>query len=138
MSKKFWIAFPVTFILFSLMEFILHTGILRNFYLNNPQGILPGNLMDKRMIWLWIGFLILAFIWTYFYSRFASEKNLKTGIIHGVSYMVFLFVPLSFVNYATLVLSGYCYLWWTIGAIVEGVIIGAIMGIIMKEPAPAK
>jgi hypothetical protein len=133
MSKKFWIAFPVTFILFSLMEFILHTGIL-----NNPQGILPGNLMDKRMIWLWIGFLILAFIWTYFYSRFASEKNLKTGIIHGVSYMVFLFVPLSFVNYATLVLSGYCYLWWTIGAIVEGVIIGAIMGIIMKEPAPAK
>jgi hypothetical protein len=90
------------------------------------------------MIWLWIGFLILAFIWTYFYSRFASEKNLKTGIIHGVSYMVFLFVPLSFVNYATLVLSGYCYLWWTIGAIVEGVIIGAIMGIIMKEPAPAK
>jgi hypothetical protein len=41
------------------------------------------------------------------------------------------------VGYSTQVLSGYCYLWWTIGAVVEGAIIGAVMGIILKEAEKA-
>lgn len=133
MGKKFWIAFPITFILIWVLQFILHAGIMGGFYAAKPDGFLPENIMKARWWWLPVGFLILAFIWTYLYSRFAPEKYVGSGIHHGVVYMIFLYVPWGFINYATLDISGYYYLWSTIGAIVQGIILGAIMGFIMKE-----
>jgi len=53
--------------------------------------------------------------------------------------MIFLNVPKSFIWYASIDISGYCYLWWTIGEVIMGIIIGAVMGAMLKgEPSPAK
>ena len=135
MNKKFWIAVFTTFVMVHLMEKVYHGMILENFYKHNPQGFLPADLSHSRMYWMTVGYLILAFLWTYFFNRFASEKNVMKGIHHGVSYMIFLHVPLAFVTYAVYQISGYVYLFWTIGAVVEGAVIGAVMGAIMKEKA---
>jgi hypothetical protein len=137
MGKKFWIAFVVTFMLLFFLEFVYNALILGSFYNSHPVGFLPNELQQSRMWAMPIGFLIWAFIWTYFFHRFASKKNAMMGIYHGVSYMIFLFVPLSFINYSVQILSGWCYLWWTVGAVIEGIIIGAIMGAIMKEAQQA-
>ena len=133
MAKKFWIAFPVTFVLIWVLQFILHVWILGGFYATRNDGFLTETLMAARYVWLIIGFIILAFIWTYFYGRFAPEKGPGSGIWHGVAYMIFLYLPWGFINYSTLAISGYCYLWWTIGAIIQGIIVGAVMGAIMRE-----
>jgi hypothetical protein len=133
MGKKFWLSVLSTFIIVHLLEVFLHGVILDSFYKNNPQGLLPVELSQQRMIWITIGYLILAFLWVYFFNRFASKKDLWRGIHHGVSYMIFLHVPLSFVSYAVFNVSGYIYLFWLIGGIVEGVMAGALMGIIMRE-----
>ncbi len=136
MSKKFWLTVLVAFVLLYLLEFIFHTQILAGFYAARPDGFLREELMQKRMIWMALGFLIWAYLWTYFFHRFATEKNVAKGIQHGVSYMIFLNVPKSFVWYASIDISGYCYLWWTIGEVIMGAIIGAVMGAMMKgEPA---
>ena len=134
-DKKFWIAMFVTFVMVHVLEMVYHGMILHNFYVNNPQGFLPAALSESRMLWMTVGYLILAFMWTYFFNRFASVKNVAKGIHHGVSYMFFLHVPLAFVTYAVYQISGYVYLYWTLGALVEGAIIGAVMGAIMKEKA---
>ena len=135
MNKKFWIAVFVTFVMVHLMEMVYHGMILESFYKNNPQGFLPAAMSEARMYWMTVGYLILAFLWTYFFHRFASEKNVVKGIQHGVSYMILLHVPLAFGTYAVYQISGYVYLYWTIGAVVEGAVIGAVMGAIMKEKA---
>lgn len=137
MGKKFWVAFVVTFVLLFFLEFIYNALILGGFYNSHPWGFLPNELQQSRMWAMPIGFLIWAFIWTYFFHRFASKKNVMMGIYHGVSYMIFLFVPLSFINYSVLQISGWCYLWWLVGAVIEGIIIGAVMGAIMKEKPAA-
>lgn len=133
MGKKFWIAFPVTFVLLYVLEFILHAWILSGLYQAHPGGFLSDEQMQSRMWALSLGFLLWAYIWTYFFSRFATQKTVGKGIQHGVSYMIFLFVPMGFVNYATLVISGWAFFWWAVGAVIEGIIIGAVMGAIMKE-----
>ena len=133
MSKKFWIAFPVSFVLIYVLQFILHVFILKNFYMANPQGFLSDEMMWERMWALAAGFLILAFIWTYFFNRFASEKNVMKGIHHGVSYMLFLYLPTGFINYSTQIISGDRYLWWLVGGLVMGAIVGAVQGVILKE-----
>jgi len=133
MGKKFWLSVLVTFVILLVLEKFLHSVILESFYKNNPQGLLPAAMSYSRMKWLIVGYLILAFLWVYFFNRFASKKDLLRGIHHGVSYMIFLHVPLSFVSYAVFNVSGYIYLFWLIGGIFEGVIAGALMGIIMRE-----
>ncbi|MCX6640890.1 MAG: hypothetical protein NTW14_10490 [bacterium] len=132
MSKKFWIAVVVSFVMLYALEFIFHAGILSKFYAARPDGFLSAEKMNSRMLWMPVGFFIWAFLWTYFFHRFASEKNVFRGIQHGVSYMIFLNVPKAFIHYASIDVSGYCYLWWTIGEVIMGVIIGAVMGAILK------
>jgi len=136
MSKKFWLTVLVAFVLLYALEFIFHTLILNGFYASRPDGFLSPEKMQARMLWMPLGFLIWAFLWTYFFQRFATEKTIGKGIQHGVAYMIFLNVPKSFIWYASIDLSGYCYLWWTIGEVIMGVIIGAVMGAMLKgEPA---
>ena len=138
MGAKFWIAFVVAFILLYAFAFLLHGVIMMKSY--EPfagKAYLVEDRMADRQIWIPVGLLILAFIWTYFFHRFATEKNLFKGIQHGVSYMIFLYLPSGFINYATLNASGYHYLAWLIGGIVQGIVIGAIMGLIMKEKPEA-
>jgi putative effector of murein hydrolase LrgA (UPF0299 family) len=137
MSKKFWIAFPVSFVLFYLLELVLHVGILSGFYAANPEGFLSEEAMQSRIWCMVVGMIILTFLWTYFFSRFASEKTVGKGIQHGISYMLFLFVPTGFINYAVMTVSGWAFFWWAVGGIVEGAIVGAVMGAIMKEKAAA-
>ena len=132
MSKKFWIAFPVTFILLSGFEFLLHGILLSGFYTARDKGFLPEDIMQQRMLWMFVGYFILAFLWTYFFLRFASDKNITKGIHHGVSYMIFYRVPQAFIWYSLITVSGYAHLWGIVGGVVEGVIIGAVMGAIMK------
>ena len=136
MSKKFWLTVLVSFVLLYAFQFILHALILSGFYASRPDGLLPEAKMQARMIWMPIGFLIWAFLWTYLFHRLASEKNITKGIQHGASYMIFLNVPKSFIWYASIDISGYCYLWWTIGEVIMGVIIGAVMGAMLKGEAP--
>jgi len=138
MGKKFWIAFIVTFVLLFFLEFVYNALILGGFYNSHPGGFLPNEVQQSRMWAMPLGFLIWAFLWTYFFHRFASKKNVKMGITHGVSYMIFLFVPTNIINYSVLKISGWCYFWWAIGAVIEGVIIGAVMGAIMKEASNLK
>lgn len=133
MTKKFWIAFPVAFILLWVLQFVYHAWILTGFYASRPDGFLSDQIMQQRVWSMPIGFLIWAFLWTYFFSRFASEKNCFKGIQHGISYMIFLNVPKGFIYYSVIDISGYNYLWWTVGDVIMGAIIGAVMGGIMKE-----
>jgi len=136
MSRKFWLTVLVSFVLLYAFQFILHALILSGFYASRPDGLLPEAKMQARMIWMPIGFLIWAYLWTYFFHRFASEKNVFKGIQHGVSYMIFLNVPKSFIWYASIDISGYCYLWWSIGEVIMGIIIGAVMGAMLKGEPP--
>jgi hypothetical protein len=138
MGKKFWLAFVIAFILMVLLEFILHAGILSGFYRANPQGFLPENIACKRMVWMFIGMLLSAFIWTYLYNRFVPIKDLKTGAEFGVILMIFLNVPGAFLCYSLYVMSGYVYLWGTIGDVIIGAIVGGIMGVVFKPAAEAK
>ena len=132
MSKKFWIAFPVTFILLSGFEFLLRGILLSGLYSVRDKGFLPEDIMQQRMVWMFVGYFILAFLWTYFFHRFASKKNVAIGIMHGVSYMIFFRVPAAFIWYSLIAVTGFAHLWGIVGGIVEGAIIGAVMGVIMK------
>ena len=132
MAKKFWFTFLVTFLLLWFLQFVLHALLLSGFYSAHPEGLLSEEMMMQRSLWLPVGFLIWAFLWTYFFHRFTSKKSLGKGLQHGAAYMLFLFLPSAFINYATLPVNGYCYLWWLLGNLVIGLIIGAVMGVIMK------
>ncbi|MBU0517898.1 hypothetical protein KJ564_03045 [bacterium] len=137
MSKKFWLSVLVTFILLYALEFVLHAIILTGFYNSHPDGLLREEIMVQRMHWMAVGFLVWSYLWVYFFNRFATQKNLMKGIHHGVSYMIFLNVPKAFIWYASIDISGYSYLYWTIGEVIMGAIIGAVMGAIMAEKEAA-
>ena len=82
MGAKFWIAFVVAFILLYAFAGLLHGVILMKSY--EPfagKAYLEEARMEARSHWIPVGFLIMAFIWTYFFHRFATEKNLLKGII---------------------------------------------------------
>ena len=134
MNKKFWLTFIVSFVGLYLLEFVWHSIVLGGFYLKHPQGFRGMENYDPMMfLWMGIGILLTAFIWVYLFDRFVPEKNLKTGIEFGIIIMILYYVPWGFINYALYVISGYVYLVSTIGGLLHGVIVGALMGWMLQE-----
>jgi hypothetical protein len=132
MSKKFWIAFAVTFVLFYALEFVLHGVCLKGLYQAHPEGFLMQGEAQSRMWALTLGVLLWAYLWTYFFHRFATKKTVANGIRHGMSYMIFILVPTGLTNWANEVIYGGIFFWWAVGGIVQGAIVGAVMGAILK------
>jgi len=135
MPKKFLPAFVVTFVLYFLMEWILHGQLLMGIYAGASQLMLPQSMMMSRMVWMLLGYLILAFCWVYFFGKFSTKKDIAKGIVWGLSLMMFLKVPEALISYSVMTLSGWAYLWNIVGGVVEGAVIGAIMGMLMREKA---
>jgi len=134
MNKKFWLAFIGSFIALDVLELVWHSMVLSGFYPNHPQGFRGEVNYDPMMyLWMQIGIFLTAFIWVYLYHRFVTEKNVKNGIEVGVILSIFYYVPWGFINYSLYVVSGYVYLWSTVGGVIMGAIIGALMGLILQE-----
>ena len=134
MNKKFWLAFIVSFIGLDILEFAWHSGVLGGFYPNHLRGFRGmENYQPIMYLWMQIGILLTAFIWIYIYNRFVLEKNPKSGAEFGIILAIFFYVPWAFINYSLYIVSGYVHLWSTVGGILMGGIIGALMGWMLQE-----
>ena len=134
MNKKFWLAFIASFVGLEILEFVWHSVVLGGFYSKHPLGFRGmENYPPIMYLWMIIGILLIAFIWVYIYNRYVPEKNLKSGIEFGVILSVFYYVPWAFINYSLYIVSGYVHLMSTIGGILMGAIIGALMGWMLQE-----
>ncbi len=138
MNKKFWIAFIVIFILWNVLDFIVHGVILSSAYQSEDVMKLMRPDMQSKMWIFYITTLIMSFAFTWIFSKGYEGKGLAEGVRYGVFVGLLMATPMAYSSYAMYPLPYSLVLQWFIYGMIHYIILGIVIALVYgKKPAPA-
>jgi len=134
-GKQCLIASVVVFVVFFIVEYVVHGIFLKEIYQETADLWRPEADMKKMMWFMWLGYLIFSPIFVCIYSKGYEEG--KSGIGQGFRYGLsigLLIAPLSALGwYAVLPIPGQLAVCWLVTGIIEFTLLGLVVGLIYKK-----
>jgi len=135
--KKFFIAFIAAWVFVFVFGGFFHEVLLKDAYAQLPSGLQRSPEDFKSHFgWLVAGQVIFVFIFVWIYASAFSAGGVGSGIKLGIMLAIMGIGGHAFITYAAQPFPGKLITYWSIGALVEMVIAGAIVGAIYKPAAP--
>ncbi len=130
MSRKLWIGAAVVFVVFVVLNFLIHTVLLKAAY---EEPNMPWRSPDDVMAWLIIlVYFIFSFFFVFVFGKGYEGKGMMEGVRYGFYIGVMVFLPYAYVNYAVFPDIPYpVALQWFIYGVIEFVIAGAVLAAVM-------
>jgi hypothetical protein len=133
--QKLFIAFIAAFIFIFFFGWVFHTVLLKDAYAALPPGLQrPEAEFKSHFGWLVLGQLVFAFVFALIYASGFASGGVGSGVKLGVL-LAFLGIGEHLIVYAVQPFPGSLLVYWSIGAIIEMIIAGAIVGAIYKPGA---
>jgi hypothetical protein len=131
MRKKIVLSGLAVFILWSLLDFVIHGLILRFAYASTPSLWRP--MGEMKMGLLYVTVFIAAMVFAFLYGGFVGNKNMRTGLKFGLLYGIGLGVGMGYGTYAVMPIPYCMALTWFLGTVVEAASAGLLVGRIIRE-----
>jgi hypothetical protein len=129
MKRFIWASLAV-FLASEISMVIIHQGILAKTY----QALGPiwrPDMMSK--LWMYhVGSFLLAFLFTYIFTKGYENKGVAEGVRFGIVIGLFANIPYAFYEYAMYPLPFSLCLQWFVYGMIEFVILGIIAAAIYK------
>ncbi len=135
MNKKCILAVIAVFVLWSIMDFVIHGLILAPIYAETESLWRP---MEE--VKMGLGYLIMLIVSTAFvliYAQLAKDKNVCSGFRYGLLYGIATGVSMGFGSYCWMPIPLSLAWGWMLGCIAETIAAGIVIGAILKSPAQA-
>jgi len=138
MNKKFWLAFVVIFIVWNVLNYLIHGVILGSAYMSEAvMKVMRPDMMSK----MWI-FYVVSFIQSFFlvliYSKWQKGKGISEGVQFGVYSGLLMATPMAYSEYAMYPLPYSLVLQWFLYGMLHFIILGIVMALLFgKKPAAA-
>jgi len=143
MNKKLWIGFIAVFIGISVLDFVIHGVILSSAYKSDAMMRLmrPENEMNSLMWVYYVVNLIVAFFFTFVFSKGYEGKGIVEGVRYGFYMGMIMATPMAYSSYAMYPMPYSLCLQWFLYGIVTYIILGILVALVYgrkpKEPAAA-
>ena len=122
----------IILIAWTLLDVLLHRFLLRDFYGDNPSLWRPLDQLNAVLIYIVIFLLIGVFVGTY--QLLVRPKSLAAGIQLGAFIGLALGVTAGFGTYIHMPISQRLAWAWLIAGWLKGIVAGAAVGAVIKEP----
>jgi hypothetical protein len=135
MNKKLWTGFIVIFIVWNILDYIVHGVLLRADY-TSPEMVrlLRADMHDKMWIFYLVS-LITSFFLTLIFSKWHTGKGLGEGIQFGVYVGLLCGTPMSYSSYAMYPIPSPLAMQWFIYGMLQFIILGIVLSLIFgKQP----
>ena len=136
MKGRFWVPVIVVFILFAVLDFILHGMLLGGAYKATASVWRPMEEMNSLMWLMYFGTLIHAFFFVFIFTKGYEGKGIGEGIRYGMYMGLFFGIAMSIGTYTSMPITGTIAWAWLLGTLVESVLAGAVVARLYKPPAP--
>jgi hypothetical protein len=134
--QKLFIAFIAAFIFLFLFGWVFHAVLLKDTYAALPPGLQrPDSDFKSHFGWLVLGQLVFAFVFVVIFASGFASGGVGSGVKLGIL-LAFLGIGEHLIVYAVQPFPGSLLVYWSIGAIIEMIIAGAIVGAIYKPATP--
>ena len=131
MGKKLLVGTLAVFVLWEVLDFLLHGVLLAGLY--QQTAALMRAPEEVKMTLLMVVVLISAFAFTYIYVRFIQPHNLQRGLQYGLMFGLAVGVGMGYGTYATQPIPYMLALGWFLGTLVEAVLGGLLLALIVKD-----
>jgi hypothetical protein len=129
--KKTVIAIIAVFILWSVLDFVIHGVFLGEAYKATAELWRP--MEEMKMGLMRIVVLISSIMFVLIYALFFSEKNIKTALKYGLLFGIGAGVSMGYGSYAVMPIPYNMAFTWFWGTLIEVTLGGLVVGIIIRD-----
>ena len=133
MVKRFLLAVVAVFIAWSLLDFIIHGLVLKSTYEATASLWRPMEQMKMGVMHVATAVYALAFV--AIYAALVTPKSMAASLKYGTLFGVATGVSMGFGSYSVMPIPLHLAVVWCVGALVEMIVAGAIVGAVIKEVA---
>jgi hypothetical protein len=130
-TKKWIITSLVAFVVLEILNFIVHSVILKGSYQATAELWRPMDEMNRMMWVMWIVDLLWAFLLVYIFTKGYEGKGLTEGLRFGLVIGLFFALP-SLGSYAVQPISFALAASWFVFGIITMTILGVVISLIYK------
>lgn len=130
MMRNSIIAGVIIFILWAVIDFIMHGIILGNAYAETANLWRPMEEMSMGLIYLVTAVSVATF--TAIYALFIADKSMKTALGYSLLFGIGAGFSMGYGSYAAMPLPQMIAHTWFLGAIIKTVLAGAVLGAVVK------
>lgn len=131
MARKLVLSSLVVFIVWSILDFLIHGVLLQSAYQSTMQLWRPMPEMKTGLMYLVT--LISALVFVTIYVRLISPKTMKNGFYYGLLFGLGAGISMGYGTYSVQPIPYMMALTWFLGTIVEGIAAGVLTALIVKE-----
>jgi hypothetical protein len=129
--KRTVLAILAVFLLWSVMDFVIHGLVLASPYALTPQLWRPMTEMKTGLMYATV--LIAAAAFVGIYAWFIADKSVKTAVRYGLVFGIGSGMSMGYGSYSVMPLPHEIALGWFLGSVAEATAAGWVAGMIVKK-----
>ncbi|MGE5799823.1 MAG: hypothetical protein ACM337_05805 [Syntrophaceae bacterium] len=131
MKKKIFLAAVVVFVLWSVLDFIVHGVILKSAYTSTASLWRP--MAEMKMGLMYVSVFIAALAFSAIYGFLVTKKSLMVGLTYGLLYGIAVGVGMGYGSYSMMPIPYSMALTWFLGSVIEAILGGVLLGAIIRN-----
>jgi hypothetical protein len=134
-NKRCLLASLAVFVVIGVLEMVIHGKLLRGIYMQTASVWRPEGEMTRMMWMMWLGYLIMAPLFTYIFAKGVEEGRgmVGQGLRFGLLIGIFVGAPMSLGWYVVLPIPGILAFYWFLAGMVEMAAAGITVGLIYRK-----
>jgi hypothetical protein len=132
MAKRFLLAVIAVFVVWSVLDFIIHGVILQSTYQATAQLWRPMN--EMKMGFLYVVTAVGCICFVGIYALLIQPKSFASGLKFGLLFGVGTGFGMGYGTYSVMPVPHYLALVWFVGVVAETVLGGLLTAAIVKPP----
>ena len=133
MLKKILLATLAVFVVWVILDFIIHGWLLAPLYEQTSHLWRP--MEEMKMLVMYLTTLIAAFFFSAVYGWLVRPKNINAALLYGLLFGLGAGTSMGYGSYSMMDIPYWMAFGWFLGMTVEAVIGGLLLGAIIREPA---
>jgi hypothetical protein len=131
MAKKIIFSVIVVFVVWSILDFVIHQLILGTSYQATANLWRPMTEMKMGLMYGVVFLVSIAFVCLF--AFFVENRGVKTGFFFGLIYGLGAGLSMGYGTYSVMPIPYYMALTWFLGTVVEYVAAGLLVGWICRK-----
>jgi hypothetical protein len=131
MLKKYLLSVILVFVLWSVLDFMIHQVILGSAYQATAQLWRP--FAEMKLGLLRLATLILAAVFVGIYALLVNPKSIKTGVFYGLLMGLLSGVSMGLGSYSFMPITIQIAVVWFLGSFIQMTLAGLCIGAIIKK-----
>lgn len=135
MDKKIWVGAIVVFILFAVLDMVVHGMLLASLYESTKELWRPQ--AEIKMWILFVNYAFIAYFFTLIFSKGYEGKGIAEGVRYGTYVGLMVALPMGYGTYAVMEIPYAMAIQWFIYGLIEFILCGVALSFVFKSKAPA-